>query len=152
MVYGPLYDAAALASPADLNQSTANIYNALLHPALSDDSPVPPTGLHLYVDVRDVARAHLLAAETPAAGGKRFVVCGGQLSLQRIANLLRGSLPALEGRIPRGTPEEAMVPEGSFEASSELARRVLQLDFRSAEDTIGDLATQLVEIENRGVG
>lgn len=150
MVYGPLYVAAQFSSPAQLNQSTSNIYNALLNPALSADSPMPPTGLHLYVDVRDVARAHLLAAATPAAGGKRFIACGGQLSFQRIANLLRASLPALSGRIPRGTPEEATMPEGSFEASSELARTVLGLDFRSAEDTIGDLATQLVDIESRG--
>lgn len=40
------------------------------------------------VAVEDVARAHLLAMVTPEAGGKRFMVHGGQISLQEIGSLL----------------------------------------------------------------
>ena len=37
----------------------------------------PPTMNYLFVDVRDLALAHVLAAEKDEAGGKRFFVVSG---------------------------------------------------------------------------
>ncbi|KAH8677625.1 hypothetical protein BX600DRAFT_486001 [Xylariales sp. PMI_506] len=149
MIYGPLHDPSQLANPHELNQSTWNIYNQLVRQGLSSADPVPPTGLHLYTDVRDVARAHLLSAAVAAAGGRRFFVCAGEMSMQRIANLLREALPDKRGTIPRGDPEAWAMPRGTYEGSSEEAERVLGLTFTSPESTIGDLGRQLVEIEAR---
>ncbi|ORY56990.1 NAD dependent epimerase/dehydratase [Pseudomassariella vexata] len=150
MIYGPLYDPAEFGKPADLNQSTWVIYNGFLRPGLKSTDPVPEMGLHLYVDVRDIAKAHLLAAEIPDAGGKRFVICGGSLMGQRTADLLREKLPEKRGVIPEGTVGGSGVPEGLYRASSAEAEKVLGLRFRGAEETLGDLAGQLVEIEERG--
>jgi nucleoside-diphosphate-sugar epimerase len=150
MIYGPLFDPAQFASPSDLNQSTWGIYSNFLRAGLKSSDPLPPTGLHLYVDVRDVARAHLLSASVPEAGGKRFVVCGGNMNSQRIANLLREKLPEKRDVVPVGNPDEWDVEEGTYEGGSEEAKRVLGLEFRSAESTIGDLAEQFVDIETRG--
>lgn len=151
MIYGPVFDARPLAGrPADLNQSTWNIYNGLMRRGLTARDPVPATHLHLYVDVRDAARAHLLAAETPAAGGRRMVVCAGEMTFQRMANVIRDTLPARRDAVPEGSPAEPRMPEGIFTASSEEAERVLGLTFHSPESTIGDLALQLAEIEAGG--
>ncbi|WYZ37036.1 hypothetical protein EsH8_II_000542 [Colletotrichum jinshuiense] len=149
MVYGPVYDASVFASPEGLNQSNFNLYSGFLGPELTPESPVPPEGLHLYVDVRDVARAHLLAATRPAAGGNRFVVSPGGVSSQKIASILRERLPGLQGRIPRGDPEKTALPEGIFGVDSSLSREVLGLEYTKLEDTFLDAAAQFIGIEER---
>ncbi|KAF4777246.1 NAD dependent epimerase/dehydratase [Colletotrichum scovillei] len=149
IVYGPLYDVSATASPQNLNESNHMLYQNLCGPSLTKESPVPPEMLHLYVDVRDVARAHLLAATTPEAGGKRFLVSPGGVSNQRLANVLREKLPQWEGRIPKGNPAKAALAEGMFGVDASLAEKVLGMEYRPLEDTIGDIAVQFVELENR---
>ncbi|KAL0941621.1 nad dependent epimerase [Colletotrichum truncatum] len=149
LVYGPFYDSSVFKSPQEVNQSNFNLYNYFLNPELTSESPVPPEGLHLYVDVRDAARAHLLAATTPEAGGNRFLVSPGGISHQRIVNILREVLPQLQGRIPKGDPEKTDLPEGIFGVDSSLARRVLGVEYTREEDTFKDLARQLFEIEQR---
>ncbi|KAK2002585.1 NAD dependent epimerase/dehydratase [Colletotrichum falcatum] len=149
MVYGPLLDASALGSPRDLNQSNHNLYETFFAPGLTAASPIPPAFIHLYVDVRDVARAHLLAATVPAAGGHRFVVCAGGVSNQKIANVVRERLPDLEDRVPRGDPAATALPEGIYGADTSLAGKLLGLEYRRLEDTFGDLAVQIVELEKR---
>ncbi|OHW90935.1 NAD-dependent epimerase dehydratase [Colletotrichum incanum] len=124
LVYGPLYDASAIKSPQDLNQSNYMLYG-------------------------NVARAHLLAATTPAAGGNRFVVSPGGVSNQKIANILREKFPELKGRIPAGDPTKSALPEGLFGVDASLAGNVLGLEYRKLEDTIGDTAGQIIELEKR---
>ncbi|KAK6071352.1 NADPH-dependent methylglyoxal reductase GRP2-like protein 3 [Seiridium cupressi] len=148
-IFGPLMDAGQLASPQELNQSTWHIYSQLLSPEHDNTHPVPPTFLHLYVDVRDVARAHLLGAAVPEAGGKRFVLCAGEMSMQRIANLLREALPVKRDVVPKGDPENWRMEEGTFMASTADAENILGLKFTSAESTIGDMGKQMVELEKR---
>ncbi|KAF9871183.1 nad dependent epimerase [Colletotrichum karsti] len=150
MVYGPVYDASYLKSPQELGQSNFMLYYGFLNPELTSESPVPPDSLHLYIDVRDAARAHLLAATKPAAGGNRFIVSPGGITNQRIANLFREALPQLQGRIPKGDPEKVALPEGTFGLDSGLAKRILGLEYRKDEDTFKDAAKQFIEIEERG--
>ncbi|KAK1622566.1 NAD dependent epimerase/dehydratase [Colletotrichum phormii] len=149
IVYGPLYDVSATSSPQNLNESNHMLYQSLCGASLTSDSPVPPEMLHLYVDVRDIARAHLLAATTPEAGGKRFLVSPGGVSNQQLANILREKLPQWEGRIPKGDPAKATLAEGMFGVDASLAEKVLGMEYRTLEDTIGDTAAQFVELEDR---
>ncbi|EFQ34801.1 NAD dependent epimerase/dehydratase [Colletotrichum graminicola] len=149
MVYGPLLDTSELESPLGLNQSNYGLYETFFAPGLTATSPVPPAFLHLYVDVRDVARAHFLAATKPAAGGRRFVVSPGGVSNQTIANVVRERLPELEGRIPKGDPTQTALPKGIYGADGSLAEKVLGLEYTKLEDTFGDIATQIAELEKR---
>ncbi len=150
-VFGPLYDPSEIASVLDLSESVFEVYQKTLKPGLTDSSPLPPMGIHLYVDVRDLATAHLLAATVPAAGGHRFVICAeqGHMSMQRIVNIFRETLPELRSRIPRGEPEQWPLAEGTLSASSNLAKEVLGLKFRTPEATMTDMAVQLAEIDER---
>lgn len=149
IIYGPLVDAGQLAGPHDLNQSTWNIYSQLLAPGIKSTDAVPPTKSHLYVDVRDAARAHILATRIPEAGGGRFVICAGEMSMQRIANILREALPEKRDVVPRGYPDDWKMPEGRFTASSVDAERILGLEFRDPESTIEDMGRQMVELEKQ---
>jgi nucleoside-diphosphate-sugar epimerase len=150
MIYGPMIDPSIYSKPSDLPESLYGIYKNVLAPGLTESSPMPAAGLHLYADVRDVAKAHYLAATTPAAGGHRFVICAGEMTPQRMANILREKMPELRSRIPRGDPDTWAMGEGAFEGRSKLAEEILGIKFRPAEETIGDLGPQLIEIEKRG--
>lgn len=147
MIYGPL--AHTVFRVKDLNESSARIYNLFINSSRS--APLPPNALYIYADVRDVAAAHVAAAFTPETGGKRFIVCGGQLSSQRISNLLRENVPELAERTPEGTPEIDSLPEKEkqYTASSDLAKAVLGLQFQTDESTIVELGRQLLEIEKK---
>ncbi|KAI0847001.1 putative NADPH-dependent methylglyoxal reductase GRE2 [Daldinia vernicosa] len=148
-VYGPLFDASQIAKPEDLNTSTGLIYQSLLRPGLKSTDPVPPTFLYLWVDVRDLAQAHVLAATKPEAANKRWFVVAGDLSHQEMANYLREALPEKRDVIPIGEPEKTQKPEGFYGASAPETEQVLGVKYRSAAESIKDLAPQLVEIEKR---
>ncbi|PQE08470.1 hypothetical protein CJF30_00005331 [Rutstroemia sp. NJR-2017a BBW] len=145
MVYGPLRH--AIKTTHDLNQSNARIYSGFVNS--SKDAELPPNGLHVYTDVRDLAQAHLLAATLPEASGQRFIICEGQVSSQNISDILRKNIPELEERTPKGNPGEKGLQDGSFTCSSEKAKSVLGVTYRSMEDTFVDLAKQLLELEKK---
>jgi len=145
MVYGPLRH--TIESTKDLNQSNARIHDLFLN--TTSTSPLPPNGMHVYTDVRDLAEAHLLAATEPAAGGKRFIICAGQISSQEISDILRNEIASLKDRTPEGEPGKKGLPADSYTCSSEKVKSELGLTFRSKEETFVDLAKQLLEIEAR---
>ena len=151
MVYGPTYNPSIFTSVTELPESVYSVYNKTLAAGLSESSPLPPTGLHLHVDVRDLAQAHLRAATVAQAGGSRYILAAGQgdMSTQRILNIFRATLPGLSGRIPKGEPEKWESEKGLFGASNNKAKEVLGLTFRTPEETMGDMARQLYELEKR---
>lgn len=65
-----------------LNTSQLGLYNTLIKGARSDEQLATEGGA--WVDVRDVAKAHVLAAKTSAAGGERFLAVGGHYYWQDI--------------------------------------------------------------------
>lgn len=52
-------------------------------------------------DVRDVARAHVLALQTPEAVGERFIVAAESLSFREIMGILRVTAPDHARKLPR---------------------------------------------------
>lgn len=146
MIYGPL--AHSIASIKDLNESNKRIYDLFMNS--NPDADLPPNGLYLYVDVRDIAHAHILALTSPSAGNSRFLILAGQITSQQISDILRAKVPGLENRTPRGKPGVKGLPEGAYGADKGEARRVLGVEYRGAEETFGELGRQLVGIEGKG--
>ncbi|KFY95349.1 hypothetical protein V500_02826 [Pseudogymnoascus sp. VKM F-4518 (FW-2643)] len=143
MVYGPIRH--SVPSPKELNESTARIYTLFIE-AKADDE-LPPNGMPSYVDVRDLADAHWLAATTPAASNTRMIICGGRASSQDISDALREKIPELRARTPKGVPGGNPLAKNAYSCSSERAQKVLGLKFRSREETFVGLARQLLDLE-----
>lgn len=101
----------------------------------------------LIPETQDLAEAHVLAASKPEASGQRFIICAGQVSSQQISDVLRELVPGLESRTPRGVVRGNALPVGQYECSSEKAKALLGLSFRSKEETFGELGRQLVGLE-----
>jgi nucleoside-diphosphate-sugar epimerase len=60
---------------------------------------IPRLG-YSFVDVRDVADAHITAMLAPQAGGRRFLVAGEFLWLRELADLLRAELGSAAEKVP----------------------------------------------------
>jgi nucleoside-diphosphate-sugar epimerase len=148
MVYGPIRH--TIKTIQDLNQSNARIYDLFINSSAT--APLPPNGMPVYTDVRDLADAHILACTVPQASGQRFIVCAGQISSQSIADVLRAGIPELETRTPVGVPGEKGLSEDQYECSSAKAEEVLGLKFRSKEKTFVDLGRQVLEMDKGTVG
>lgn len=125
-----------------LNESTQIIYN-LINGSLS--AP-PATDFAGYADVRDVANAHLLAYETPAAEGQRFLIAAGNWSYQTACDIIRAEFPELKDKVPVGTPG-AGAKEEVYRLDNSKARTVLGLKFRPVKETVTDCVRTLLRLE-----
>ncbi|KAF8608519.1 NAD(P)-binding protein [Ceratobasidium sp. AG-I] len=126
MVFGPILQ--QVDDPSSLNTSVAMLYK-ILHTKEEDlDKDTLNTPNANFVDVRDVALAHVRALEVPEAGGQRFIVAGGPYSWQDV-------LDVLPPPHPRGTPGSGKsLTHSVFNADK--ARKVLGIDFKKLDETV----------------
>lgn len=73
----------------------------LLKVLLDGRLPAVPRIAFGIVDVRDVADLHVRAMTAPEAAGQRFLATAGQMSLRKIAALLRARMGRAGRRVPR---------------------------------------------------
>ena len=100
---------------------------------------IPPTGTFIWVDVRDLALAHVKAAELAEAQNKRFFVTAGYFSNEEIADIVRDNYPELGDKVPaKGTKGGEYPKEGIYGYDNGRTREVLGLTFRSLKESIVD--------------
>jgi nucleoside-diphosphate-sugar epimerase len=109
--------------------------------------PAVPRLSFAFIDVRDVAAAHVAALTAPSAGGHRFPMGERNLTLLEFANILRLRFPAYAAKMPRfELPNWAVRVYALFDADlrSNLGELgvVKKLDSRDAVALLGhDLIT-----------
>ena len=74
---------------------------------------IPATGVFIWVDVRDLALAHVLAIENEAAANQRFFITTGTFCNRAIADVLAKNFPQLKDLPSAKTPGGGM-PEGGM--------------------------------------
>jgi len=105
---------------------------------------VPPTSFPSYIDVRDLADAHVRSLTTSAVANKRLNIGGQTMTYTALARAL-AKVPELEGRLPRESGEDANVTPARIEAAK--ANEALGLRLRTLEETMADTARRLLELE-----
>lgn len=154
-VYGPFAPGTKIQKGDIKALSTAAFfYQAVLPsggPANTIDR-VPQAPPPLTVDVRDVARAHILALRAPPSaqvGRKRLIVSGPSMSWLDAVLHLRGALPELKARLPavaEGAEEKA--PLKTMRVDVSRAAGVLGLtEYVDWRRTAEDTAKSLLEVE-----
>ncbi|KAL1869155.1 methylglyoxal reductase (NADPH-dependent) gre2 [Diaporthe australafricana] len=136
-----------LPSLDSINTSNQRIRDLALGRMRAGLEPTAP--VFTWVDVRDVALAHVRAVTRPAAGGSRFYVVGGYFSNKRLADIIRARHPGLAGRLP---PEEEVrddFPEHVYGFDNRRSREVLGLEYRTLEDSVGDTVASILEWQSR---
>ncbi|KAJ5666962.1 hypothetical protein N7462_011371 [Penicillium macrosclerotiorum] len=106
---------------------------------------IAPTGTFLYVDVRDVALAHVRAIEVPEAGGQRFFVTAGFFSNKDIVDIVRETHPELDSKLPpNDSPSD--FPSDIYEIDNSKSKEVLGIKYRSFKETVSDTISSLLAV------
>lgn len=98
-VFGPQAFASTI---GDLINTSSDILYSILKLKPNEKLPEHKGG---FVDVRDVAYAHLVAFEKPEAAGQRLLLNSGPFVTQSILNVMNDNIPAVRGKIPVGDRE-----------------------------------------------
>lgn len=101
---------------------------------------LPPTNVVLWVDVRDVAAAHVDAVEKPDAADKRFFVTAGYFSNAEVAGVIRKNFPEYKDVIPE---QGGSMPEAMYKFDNSRSKEVLGLKYRALEESVVDLVKSL---------
>lgn len=137
MVFGPVVH--PLDSLENMNTSNQRILSAA-QGKFKDE--IPPSGVHFWVDVRDVAEAHVAAFEKPAAANKRFFTTAGYYSNKELCQIIKRNFPDFKnlptdstpgGDYPEGTPEK-----GLYSYNNKRSIDVLGLKYKTFEQSIVD--------------
>ncbi|KAJ7270256.1 D-lactaldehyde dehydrogenase [Mycena rebaudengoi] len=127
LVLGPtIHDVAQL---EDLGTSARDFFVSLTQPKAPD---ALLTG-GAWVDVRDLAQAHVLALQKPDAGGERIILTAGAFVWQEWLDAAPVS-PKLQKGVP-GSAKDIVYPARYDTAK---AARVLGMTYRSMEETARD--------------
>jgi nucleoside-diphosphate-sugar epimerase len=140
MVYGPPEHEIDASKGIDgLNTSLKGLITNITKP---EGGKVPAPGLHAWVDVRDLAEAHVKALEIKEAGAQRFLVSGGaEFYEDGLGELRKRGEKQLAGEGPKAVISER------FTLDTTKAREVLGLNFHTIEQTITDTWDRLKELK-----
>lgn len=97
-----------------------------------------------WVDVRDVALMHVLAAELETAAGKRFIAASGPYSNSQIALIIEEKFPEVSDKLP-----DKIVVSGSaseLDIDTTPAREVLGIEFGTLDRAVVDTVKSLLVV------
>ncbi|KAI1762551.1 NAD dependent epimerase/dehydratase [Hypoxylon sp. FL1150] len=146
LVFGPV--AHHLDSLAAINTSNARYVDLIQGRWAGETGEIPSSGVFLWVDVRDVALAHVEAMERPEAGGKRFFTTAGYFANKQIAQVVRDNFPDLAGKLPdpataKVAPGGDLPAGGVYGYDNSQATKVLGIDWISLEKSSVDTVKSL---------
>jgi len=148
-VYGPLGSGQVYDAPA--TGTNRHIYGLI---AGAPDRPVsgydpalraPP----LNIDVRDVARAHVLALKVPPSADepKRFIVSSSRFTWKEAIEFIAQARPELKGRLPVVTGKEPPVPPFAILDTSATENILGLRNYVKWQDTVLDTVDDLLRVE-----
>jgi nucleoside-diphosphate-sugar epimerase len=141
LIFGPPIQGAK--STKSLNFSAATFFS--LFNGNNANKPIPATMFPSYIDVRDLAAAHIRALTVPAAQNKRFLIGGMPYSNTAAVRVLRDNFPALTSKLPSGDEETIVIPQiGADEGNAATG-----IKFHPFKDTIVDMTQKILDIQQR---
>lgn len=105
---------------------------------------LPPSGIFIWVDVRDVALAHVKAIEVPDAGGKRFLLTAGYYSNGEIATAIKNNFPDLANNLPQDLKSDK--PDDVYGIDNSRSKDILGIKYRNLEESVIDTTKSLLAI------
>ncbi|KKY21505.1 putative ketoreductase [Phaeomoniella chlamydospora] len=139
MVYGPIVH--YLNNLDSINTSNARFVSLIRG---EWKTGLPPSATNIWVDVRDLALAHVRAIEVPEAAGKRFFVTAGPYSNKDIADIVKKNFPEYADKLP--AEYKADYPDPMFAIDNARSKDILGLSYTALEKTVVDTITSLKEV------
>ncbi|TVY93217.1 putative uncharacterized oxidoreductase [Lachnellula willkommii] len=126
-----------------LNESIGECYHNLVR----KQDTLPPTIVQYWVDVRDAAKAHVLALETPAANRRYLVVNRDKFDWRKAFNGIRDRFP--EKRFPKDDDEYIVASRPEVDPLK--AERQFGFGWIPLAKSFGDMYAQFYELQERGL-
>lgn len=147
LVFGPVVH--HLASLSSINTSNARLVS-LVQGKWKEGDSLPETGTFNWVDVRDVAKAHILAFEKPAAGGHRLFTTAGFFSNKDLLEIVRKNFPELKDQLPAETVKGGDLPpeDKIFKVDNSETTKLLGFEWLPLEKTTVDTVKSLLPFVN----
>jgi len=152
-VYGPIAPGVMLTKEGLANYSTdAWFYQTVLPPAGQPaklkpvQDPIPIT-----VDVRDVAKAHVLALSAPGSGPsvgrKRLLVAGEAFLFKEAVEHLASIRPDLRGRLPDASEAKSLLAQANTMNTSKTKEMLGLTEYIDWKKTVEDSVQSFLDIE-----
>lgn len=127
-----------LASLDSINTSNERIV-ALVQGKWKDNG-IPDTGVALWIDVRDVAEAHVRAFEKPELGGQRLFTTAGWFSNRDILAAVREGFPELSDKLPAegASGGETPAEDNRFRFDNSATTKATGIQWAPLEKTVTD--------------
>lgn len=129
MTFGPI--AHPVDQPAQLNESNAKLWEVA-----AGSSTLPEARVPVWIDVRDLAKAHVECLLRPAAGMQRYTPASPEkFSYELVAAILRGHYPAARKQVL--AIDDAAAPEG-YDLDWKSVSKDLGVEFHSFRECLID--------------
>lgn len=139
LVFGPTIP--WLNSLDAVNTSNQSVRNMLKGDFKGKD--IPPSNVVLWVDVRDLAKAHVEAMERAEAANKRFFVTAGYFNNREVVGVIRKNFPEYKDVLPAEDAKGGEMPEKVYGYDNSRTKEVLDVKFRSIGESVVDLVKSL---------
>lgn len=127
---------------------SADIVNKTLH-MTADDKPATSV-VGGFIDVRDVAKAHILAFQRENTIGKRLALSNGVFSEISIINILNKNFKVLNGKIPKSGAQDKFTEDHLiYHYDFSKTDKILDFKYISLDKSIVDTATQILHAEKK---
>ena len=136
MTFGPIVH--PVSDLNQLNESSAMLWK------VAQGQPLATARVPSWIDVRDLAQAHVEAALRPGAGGKRYIVGGKEgFTYDLAARIIEENFEWAKGKVQR---EEQKMDE-SYGIDGDTAANELGLRYTPFRKTVVDTISQLSKLE-----
>ncbi|PKS09829.1 hypothetical protein jhhlp_004452 [Lomentospora prolificans] len=135
MTFGPIVH--PVKSVEELNESNANLWS------IAKGNKLPVSRVPFWIDVRDLAKAHVEALLRPEVGGKRYVPASpARFSYGEAAKIMVDRFESLKASVQ---VEEQAIDE-SHGLDGETAAKELGYEYHSFQETVTDLISQVLNM------
>ncbi|KAG8892933.1 methylglyoxal reductase (NADPH-dependent) gre2 [Tulasnella sp. 417] len=144
MVFGPPQQ--EVPRMAKLNTSNLDIYD------IFNGTSDPRYGVWIWVDVRDLAEAHILAMDSSVAANQRYIISQGNYSPQMFVDYVWKHYPerAAAKGIKKHTPGKYYPDEGVYGVDASKSVKELGMNYTPIEDMLRDTLKSFEELEAEG--
>lgn len=98
---------------------------------------IPPNATFYWVDVRDLARCHILALERPQAANERFLVTTGRFCNKDLVEIVRKHHDRFRDQLPAEDSEGGTYPEGGlYKVDNSKVVEKLGIEWTQLPDTV----------------
>ncbi|KAI1011754.1 hypothetical protein LB503_004850 [Fusarium chuoi] len=120
-----------------------NESNKMLFKIACGEAPLPVARVPFWVDVRDLAKAHVEALLRPEAGGKRYIPASPErFTYSKAASIIGSHFAWAADKVSK----EVQAPDESHGVDGETAGRELGLDYIPFTRTVVDLIIQVKDM------